>query len=45
MGTVGSSIFHLESAFLDHKPIIIHPEGIQSQKQRPWRFEQVWLKE
>ena len=33
----------LECGTLDHKPVIIHPMGIPGKKQRPWRFEQVWL--
>ena len=33
----------LEYGTSDHKPIIIHPVGIPGSKQRPWRFEQVWL--
>ena len=41
----GSSVIHLDSAFSDHKPLIIHPEGIPIKKLRPWRFQQVWLKE
>lgn len=31
--------------FLDHKPLSIQIEGLPIQNQRPWRFEQVWLKE
>lgn len=42
---IGSFVIHLESAFSDHKPIIIHPKGIPVKKHRPRRFEQVWLKE
>lgn len=30
---------------LNHKPIIIHPLGIPQWRQKPWRFEQVWLGE
>lgn len=30
---------------MDHKPNIIHPLGILERKQRPWRFEQMWLKD
>ena len=41
----GSSVTHLDSAFSYHKPLIIHPDGIPIKKLRPWRFEQVWLKE
>lgn len=41
----GSSVRHLDSVFYDHKPIIIHPDGIQARSRRPWRFEQVWLKD
>lgn len=29
----------LECGTLDHKPIVIHPTGINIRKQRPWRFE------
>ena len=41
----GTMVKHLECGFSDHKPIIIHLEGIPIRKQKPWRFEQVWLKE
>lgn len=41
----GSSVRHLDPVFYDHKPIIIHPDGIQARSRRPWRFEQVWLKD
>ena len=42
---LGSLVTHLDSAFLDHKPFLIHIDGIPIKNQRPWRFEQVWLKE
>lgn len=41
----GSLVRHLDFIFSDHKSIIIHPNGIQARSWRPWRFEQVWLKD
>lgn len=38
-------VYHLECGCFDHKPIIIHPLGIPTRHQKPWRFEQVWLQE
>ena len=38
-----SKVLTFECGTSDHKPIIIHPMGIPGNKQRPWRFEQVWL--
>ena len=38
-----TKVLTLECSTSDHKPIIIHPMGIPGKKQRPWRFEQVWL--
>lgn len=38
-----SKVIHLECGSSDHKSIIIHPKGIPIRKQKPWRFEQVWL--
>lgn len=38
-------VFHLECGSFDHKPMIIHQAGIPIRKQKPWRFEQVWLKD
>lgn len=40
-----SKVIHLECGSSDHKSIIIHPNGIPIQKQKPWHFEQVWLSE
>ena len=42
---LGTMVKHLKCGFSDHKPIIIHLEGIPIRKQKPWRFKQVWLKE
>ena len=41
----GSVVTHLDPIFSDHKPIFIQVDGIQTRTHRPWRFEQVWLKE
>ena len=41
----GSSITHLDAIFSDHKPLLIQLDGIPIRNQRPWRFEQVWLKD
>lgn len=30
---LGSTVIHIESVFSNHKPIIIHPKGIQIRKQ------------
>ena len=38
-----TKVLTLECGTSDHKPIIIHLMGIPRKKQRPWRFEQVWL--
>ena len=38
-----SKVVHLECGSFDYKPIIIHPLGIPQRRQKPWRFEQVWL--
>ena len=37
------SVTHLDTIFLDHKPLSIHMEGLLIRNQRPWRFKQVWL--
>ena len=37
------SVTHLDTVFLDHKPLSIHMEGLPIRNQRPWRFKQVWL--
>ena len=41
----GSSVTHLDAIFSDHKPFLIQLDGIPIRNQRPWRFEQVWLKD
>ena len=33
----------LSCVSLDHSPIFILPDGIAPKKQKPWRFEQLWL--
>lgn len=38
-------VIHLECVMLDHKPIQILPSGISPRRNRPRRFEQVWLSE
>lgn len=38
-------VVHLECGSLDHKPIVIFPNGIPKKCQRPWRFEHMWLGE
>ena len=38
-----TKVLTLECGTSDHKPVIIHLMGIPGKKQRPWRFEQVWL--
>ena len=35
----------LECGTLDHKTIIIHPCGVPVKPNKPWHFEQMWLKE
>ncbi|XP_023883465.1 uncharacterized protein LOC111995767 [Quercus suber] len=35
----------LECGSSDHKPLLIHPNGAPTKLNRPWRFEQVWLKD
>ncbi|XP_030948600.1 uncharacterized protein LOC115972446 [Quercus lobata] len=36
---------HLHSNAFDHNPIIIKPEGIVHCKNKPFRFESMWMKE
>lgn len=36
-------VVHLECGMSDHKLVHIHPLGISARRQKPWRFEQVWL--
>ncbi|KAL0003477.1 hypothetical protein SO802_017258 [Lithocarpus litseifolius] len=36
---------HLHSNASDHNPIIIKPEGIVQCKNKPFRFESMWMKE
>jgi len=40
-----TKIVHLESETSDHKPLLIHLEGIQKRMNKPWRFEQMWMEE
>ena len=42
---LATKVVTLECGTSDHKPIIIHPMGIPDRKNRPWRFEQVWLED
>lgn len=35
----------LECGSSDHKPILIHPSGIPVKPNKPWHFEQIWLKD
>lgn len=36
---------HLECGSPDYKPLIILPLGIPKRRRKPWRFEQMWLKD
>lgn len=40
-----SMVCHSECGTSYHKPIVVHLKGIPECKQKPWRFEQVWLSE
>ena len=35
---------HIRAHSFDHNPIIIKPEGIMARRNKPFRFEQMWLK-
>ena len=41
----GLAVIRLDAIFSDHKPLLIQLDGIPTRNHRPWRFEQVWLKE
>ena len=41
----GTKVRHLNSFFSDHKVIVIKLEGISPQPFRPFKFEQMWLKD
>lgn len=40
-----TKVMVLECGMLEHKPIIIHPCGVPVKPNKPWHFEQMWLKE
>lgn len=40
-----SKVSILECGTSDHKPIFIHPFSIPASKQKPWKFEQIWLED
>ena len=40
-----TKVIHLECGSFDHKPILICLNGIPKHRQKPWRFEHMWLGE
>ena len=40
-----TKVVHLESGTSDHKPILIHLLGIPKRVNKPWRFEQMWMRD
>ena len=40
-----TKVMHLECGSSDHKPILIYLNGIPKIRQKPWRFEHIWLTE
>ena len=42
---LATKVVHLECGSSDHKPIVICLNGIPLRRQKPWRFEYMWLEE
>lgn len=42
---LATCVQHLHSNAFDHNPIIIKPEGIVQCKNKPFRFESMWMKD
>ena len=40
-----TKVLHLECGSSDHKPLVILPMGVPKKRWKPWRFEQMWLKD
>ena len=40
-----TQVNHVRANSSDHNPILIKPEGIPPSKIKPFRFEQMWMKE
>ena len=40
-----TKVIHLECGSSDHKPILICLNGIPKLRNKPWRFEHMWLEE
>ena len=40
-----TKVVHLECVTSDHKPIMIHLLGIPKRVNKPWRFEQMWMRD
>ena len=40
-----TKVIHLECGSSDHKPILICLNGIPRSRNKPWRFEHMWLEE
>ena len=40
-----TKVIHLECGSSDHEPILIRLNGIPKIRQKPWRFEHMWLEE
>ena len=41
---LATKVVHFESGTLDHKLIMIHLLGIPKRVNKPWRFEQMWIR-
>ena len=40
-----TKVVHLESGTSDHKPIMIYLASIPKRVNKPWRFEQMWMRD
>ena len=40
-----TKVVHMESATLDYKSIMIYLLGIPNRVNKPWRFEQMWMRD
>ena len=39
----GTKVQHLDTTTSNHKPIWINPEGMETNFQKPFRLEQMWM--
>ena len=40
-----TKVYHLDATASDHKALLIRPEGMECNQQKPFRFEQMWMAE